>query len=103
MTCWPVARISCASPKRLVSISDEPQYRMRQARALLRSVFRSAASLPLAASGGLDRLDIEEFAGRSKRALEALCRARAQPVYLGGGEALCRILGRHKLYVDPRD
>ena len=76
---------------------------MRSARALLRSAFRSAASLPLAARGGLDRLDIEEFAGRSKRALEALCRARAQPVYLGGSEALCRILGRYKLYVDTRD
>ncbi|MGD9616074.1 MAG: FkbM family methyltransferase [Alphaproteobacteria bacterium] len=76
---------------------------MRRARALLRSAFRSAASLPLAARGGLDRLDIEEFAGRSKRALEALCRARAQPVYLGGNEALCRILGRYKLYVDTRD
>ena len=76
---------------------------MRRARALLRSAFRSAASLPLTARGGLDRLDIEEFAGRSKRALEALCRARAQPVYLGGNEALCRILGRYKLYVDTRD
>jgi FkbM family methyltransferase len=32
-----------------------------------------------------------------------LCRARAQPVYLGNDEALCRILGRHKLYVDARD
>jgi FkbM family methyltransferase len=76
---------------------------MRRARALLQSAFRSAASLPLAARGGLDRLDIEEFAGRSKRALEALCRARAQPVYLGDNEALCRILGRYKLYVDTRD
>jgi FkbM family methyltransferase len=76
---------------------------MRRARALLQSAFRSAASLPLLARGGLDRLDIEEFAGRSKRALEALCRARAQPVHLGGNEALCRILGRYKLYVDTRD
>jgi FkbM family methyltransferase len=76
---------------------------MRRARALLRSALRSAASLPLAARGGLDRLDVEEFACRSKRALEALCRARAQPVYLGDNEALCRILGRYKLYVDARD
>jgi FkbM family methyltransferase len=76
---------------------------MRRARALLRSALRSAASLPIAARGGLDRLDIEEFAGRSKRVLEALCRARAQPVHLGGNEALCRILGRYKLYVDTRD
>ena len=76
---------------------------MRRARALLRSALRSAASLPLVARGGLDRLDVEEFACRSKRALEALCRARAQPVYLGDNEALCRILGRYKLYVDARD
>ena len=76
---------------------------MRRARGLLRSAFRSAASLSLVARGGLDRLDIEEFAGRSKRALEALCRARAQPIYLGDNEALCRILGRYKLYVDARD
>src|SRR3954468_10195734 len=76
---------------------------MSSARALLRSAFRSAASLPLLARGGLDRLDIEGFARRSKRALQALCRARAQPVYLGGSEALCRILGRYKLYIDTRD
>jgi FkbM family methyltransferase len=76
---------------------------MKRARALLRSAFRSAASLPLIARGGLDRLDVEEFACRSKRTLEALCRARAQPVYLGDNEALCRILGRYKLYVDARD
>lgn len=72
---------------------------MRWARAL----FKSAASLPLAGRGALDRLDIDEFAYRSKRTLEALCRARAQPVYLGDGEGLCRILGRYKLYVDTRD
>jgi FkbM family methyltransferase len=72
---------------------------MRWARALL----KSAASLPLAGRGGLDRLDIDEFAYRSKRTLEALCRARAQPVYLGDDEGLCRILGRYKLYVDTRD
>jgi FkbM family methyltransferase len=76
---------------------------MKRTRALLRSVYRSAVSLPIIARGGLDRLDLAEFACRSKRALEALCRARAQPVYLGGNEALCRVLGRYKLYVDTRD
>ncbi len=40
---------------------------MRWARALL----KSAASLPLAGRGALDRIDIEEFAYRSKRTLEA--------------------------------
>lgn len=72
---------------------------MKWARALL----KSAASLPLAGRGALDRLDIEEFAYRSKRSLEALCRARAQPVYIGENEGLCRVLGRYKLYVDTRD
>jgi FkbM family methyltransferase len=72
---------------------------MRWARALVRSVL----SLPLAGRGGIDRLDIEEFAYRSKRSLEALCRARAQPVYVGDNEGLCRILGRYKLYVDTGD
>ena len=72
---------------------------MRWARALR----KSAASRLVVGRGGLDRLDIEEFAYRSKRSLEALCRARAQPVYLGENEGLCRILGRYKLYVDTRD
>lgn len=72
---------------------------MRWARALL----KSAALLPLRTGGRRDRLDIEEFAYRSKRALEALCRARAQPVCLGDNEGLCRILGRYKLYVDTSD
>jgi FkbM family methyltransferase len=72
---------------------------MRWARALL----KAAAALPLAGRGALDRLDIDEFAFRSKRSLEALCRARSQPVYLGATEGLCRILGRYKLYVDTRD
>lgn len=72
---------------------------MRWARALL----KSAAALPLAGRGGLDRLDLDEFAWRSKRTLEALCRARTQSAYVGENEALCRILGRYKLYVDTRD
>jgi FkbM family methyltransferase len=72
---------------------------MRWVRALL----KSALSLPVRTAGRLDRLDIGEFAYRSKRSLEALCRARAQPVRLGDNEALCRILGRYKLFVDSRD
>jgi FkbM family methyltransferase len=72
---------------------------MRWARALL----KWAAALPLACRGGLDRLDIDEFAYGSKRTLEALCRARAQPAYIGENEALCRIFGRYKLFVDSRD
>lgn len=63
----------------------------------------AAASLGRLNRGRLDRLDLGEFAWRSKRSLEALCRARAQPVYLGGNEGLCRILGRYKMFVDTRD
>jgi FkbM family methyltransferase len=66
------------------------------------ALWRWAAALPFG-RGGLDRLDLAAFAWFSKRRLEALCRARAQPVYLGEGEGLCRILGRYKLYVDTRD
>ncbi len=72
---------------------------MRWARTLL----KSAATLPYRGRGRLDRIDVEEFAYRSKRSLEALCRVRAQPVHLGGDEGLCRILGRYKLFVDTRD
>jgi len=72
---------------------------MRWARALL----KTAAALPLLGRGGLDRLDLDEFAWRSKRTLEALCRARTQSAYVGENEALCRILGRYKLYLDTRD
>lgn len=35
--------------------------------------------------------------------LEALCRAQAQPLYLGDHLAICRILGRYKLFVDTHD
>jgi len=64
---------------------------------------RWGARALIASRGGLDRLDVGEFAYRSRRSLEALCWARAQPVYLGENEGLCRILGRYKLCVDTRD
>jgi len=35
--------------------------------------------------------------------LATLCRERVQPVYLGDHTAICRILGRYKLYLDTRD
>ena len=64
---------------------------------------RWGARALIASRGGLDRLEVGEFAYRSRRSLEALCWARAQPVYLGENEGLCRILGRYKLCVDTRD
>jgi FkbM family methyltransferase len=35
--------------------------------------------------------------------LEALCRAQAQPLYLGDHRAICRVLSRYKLFLDTRD
>jgi FkbM family methyltransferase len=70
---------------------------MRRLRSLIAGV------LPLGARPMLDRIEIHEFAYRSQRVLEALCRARVQPAYIGENQALCRILGRYKLFVDTRD
>jgi FkbM family methyltransferase len=69
----------------------------------VRRLWKTAASLSPTGRGALDRLDTDEFAWRSKRTLEARCRARAQTAYLGGNKALCRILGRYKMFVDTRD
>ncbi|HEY1941196.1 MAG TPA: FkbM family methyltransferase [Roseiarcus sp.] len=46
---------------------------------------------------------LEELATSDRFVLEHVCRAQAQPVYLGDHTALCRILGRYKFYVDTRD
>ncbi len=48
-------------------------------------------------------LALREFASRDRFALEALCRAQAQPLYLGDHSAVCRILSRYKLLLDTRD
>ncbi|WP_131196195.1 FkbM family methyltransferase [Lichenihabitans psoromatis] len=44
-----------------------------------------------------------EIAGGDRFALEHVCRAQVQPVYLGDHTAVCRILGRYKFFVDTRD
>src|SRR6266481_1911926 len=81
-TCCKVATSWCARRRRRASIPDEmggarPDRWPRRARP----------------AGGW----------RVRLSLEALCWARAQPVYLGENEGLCRILGRYKLCVDTRD
>ncbi len=54
-----------------------------------------ASELNLVGQNELGKLD--------RWALERRCRALAQAVYLGDRTALCRILGRYKLYVDSMD
>ncbi len=48
-------------------------------------------------------LALRQFASMDRFALEALCRAQAQPLYLGDHRAICRILSRYKLFLDTRD
>lgn len=51
----------------------------------------------------LNLLGQNELAVIDRWALERRARALAQPLYLGDRLALCRVLGRYKLYVDTRD
>src|SRR5262249_52908281 len=51
----------------------------------------------------LDTLGVPALASIDRFELEAFCRARAQGAYLGDHIALCRVLGRYKMYVDTRD
>jgi FkbM family methyltransferase len=48
-------------------------------------------------------LALKQFASMDRLALEALCRAQAQPLYLGDHLAICRALSRYKLFLDTRD
>lgn len=48
-------------------------------------------------------LSLEEIASPPRGAFEDACRAAASPLYLGDRTALCRILGRYKLYLSTRD
>ena len=51
----------------------------------------------------LDFAGLPALASVDRFELELLCRARAQSAYVGDHTALCRVLGRYKLYVDTRD
>lgn len=48
-------------------------------------------------------LKLRDFVPARRQRMEDACRARAQAAYLGGETALCRVLGRFKLYVDTGD
>lgn len=48
-------------------------------------------------------LSLPQIASTDRFDLETMCRAQAQPVYLGDDTALCRMLGRYKFYVDTKD
>lgn len=47
--------------------------------------------------------DIWRIVSEPRELAEAEIRALCTPTYLGNNEALCRILGRYKMYVDTRD
>lgn len=48
-------------------------------------------------------LSLRQIAALDRYHLEALCRAQAQPLYLGDHTAVCRCLSRYKLLLDTRD
>jgi FkbM family methyltransferase len=48
-------------------------------------------------------LPLSDFRSMKREPLETAIRSRTQTVYLGDNTALCRILGRHKFFVDTRD
>jgi FkbM family methyltransferase len=45
----------------------------------------------------------EELSTLDRWTMERRCRALVSPLYLGDHQAICRILGRYKFYVDTRD
>jgi len=73
---------------------------MSRARRFLRTLLPRQAR-PAGACGR--PLDVHDIATLPRDDLEEACRNLASPVYLGGGVALCRILGRYKFYVSTRD
>jgi FkbM family methyltransferase len=75
----------------------------RNVEAVLRSSGMELADLKKARQARLDTLSLPELASSDRFDLESFCRARAQAAYLGDHTALCRVLGRYKMYVDTRD
>lgn len=68
-----------------------------------RAARAARAIIPPAASRGPRLLDTHDLAAMGRDEMEESCRRLASPVYLGGGVALCRILGRYKFYVSTSD
>ncbi|MDJ0979420.1 MAG: FkbM family methyltransferase [Erythrobacter sp.] len=52
---------------------------------------------------GFDLFSIPELTERSRYECEKRIRARCQNAYLGSDIALCRVLGRYKMFVDTND
>jgi len=48
-------------------------------------------------------LRLEDILSRTAFEFETVCRENASYAYLGNNKAVCRVLGRHKIYVDTRD
>lgn len=48
-------------------------------------------------------LGLAEMAELGRGPFEEACRAAVSPLYLGDGQAICRIVGRYKLYLSTRD
>jgi FkbM family methyltransferase len=75
----------------------------------MRKGFRSRAAglvrtiVPPASTRGPRLLDTHDLAAMERDEMEDSCRRLASPVYLGGGVALCRILGSYKFYVSTSD
>lgn len=55
------------------------------------------------AESGFDLFAISEISEKSRSECEGRIRARCQTAYFGMGRALCRVLGRYKMFVDTND
>jgi FkbM family methyltransferase len=47
--------------------------------------------------------DLQDLSNKPRQGNEARIRSLCQPVFLGGQDVLCRVLGRYKMFVDPAD
>ena len=90
---------SCASAISPVGLT-QIEARQRNVEAILRSSGMELAAIKKARQARLDTLSIPELASADRFDLEAFCRVQAQSAYLGDHTALCRILGRYKMYIE---
>lgn len=69
----------------------------------LKRVRRALAAPEAASSARFDLIHPHQIADLKRDELEAMVRQRTQYAFLGGHKALCRSLGRYKLFLDTRD
>jgi FkbM family methyltransferase len=67
---------------------------------IMQAIFRSPRRAPVA---GLPLLDPRSFQRQRRGENEALIRGLCATAYLGGSSALCRVMGRYKMFVDTAD